>query len=42
MKWSFMKILVKWFEMKWAWIFIDLKKQAAWGEYLRKKYGNDR
>lgn len=42
MKLSFMKRLVKWFEMNWGWMFINGHKQAAWGEYLRKKYGNEK
>ena len=42
MKLSFMKKLVKWFEMNWGWMFVNGRKQADWGEYLRKKYGNDR
>lgn len=42
MKWSFMKKLVKWFEMNWAWMLINGRKQAAWAEYLRNKYGNEK
>ncbi len=34
------KKIIKWFELNWGWFFINGRKQAAWGEYLRKKYGN--
>ena len=37
-----MKRLVKWFEMNFGWFFVNVRKQAAWAEYLRKKYGNER
>ena len=33
-----MKSLIKWFEMNWGWMFVNGRKQAAWAEYLRKKY----
>jgi len=26
--------------MNWGWFFVNGRKQAAWAEYLRKKYGN--
>lgn len=29
----------KWFEMNCGWFFVNGRKQAAWAEYLRKKYG---
>ncbi len=29
----------KWFEMKLGWFFVNGRKQSAWAEYLRKKYG---
>jgi hypothetical protein len=34
--------IVKWFEINLGWIFINGRKRAAWAEYLRKKYNNDR
>jgi len=37
-----MKRLVKWFEMNFGWFFVNGRKQAAWAEYLRKKYGNEK
>ena len=33
--------LIKWFEINLGWFFINGRKQAAWAEYLRKKYQND-
>jgi len=30
----------KWFEMNLGWIFVNGRKRAWWGEYLREKYGN--
>jgi hypothetical protein len=36
-----MKRLVKWFEMNFGWFFLNGRKQAAWAEYLRKKYGKE-
>jgi hypothetical protein len=36
-----MKSITKWFELNLGWFFINGKKQAAWAEYLRKKYGSD-
>ena len=41
MKLNFMKRLIKWFEMNWGWDFVNGRKQDAWGEYLRNKYGNE-
>lgn len=38
MKLNFMKKLVKWFEINWGWFFVNNRKQAAWAEYVRKKY----
>ncbi len=35
------KKINKWFELNWGWFFINGRKQAAWAEYLRKKYGNN-
>ena len=29
----------KWFEMNLGWFFVNGRKQSAWAEYLRKKYG---
>lgn len=29
----------KCFEMNCGWFFVNGRKQAAWAEYLRKKYG---
>jgi hypothetical protein len=31
---------IKWFEINFGWFFINGRKQAAWAEYLRKKYEN--
>ena len=36
-----MKKLIKWFEMNWGWVFVNGRKQDAWGKYLRNKYGNE-
>jgi len=36
-----MKRLVKWFEMNFGWFLVNGRKQDAWAEYLRKKYGNE-
>ena len=33
--------LNRWFEMNLGWFFVNGRKQAAWAEYLRKKYGNE-
>jgi hypothetical protein len=33
-----MNLVVKWFEMKWGWIFIKRERRAVYAEYLRKKY----
>ena len=33
-----MKNIVKWFELNFGWFFVNGRKQAAWAEYLRKKY----
>lgn len=33
-----MKLVMKWFEMKWGWLFIKPRRRAAYAEYLRKKY----
>jgi hypothetical protein len=38
MKLNFMKKLIRWFEMNWGWVFVNGRKQAAWAEYVRKKY----
>jgi hypothetical protein len=27
--------------MNWGWVFVNGRKQDAWGEYLRNKYGNE-
>ncbi len=35
------KKIVKWFELNWAWFFVNGRKQEAWAEYLRKKYKED-
>jgi hypothetical protein len=32
----------KWFEMNFGWFFVNGRKQAAWAEYLRKKYVNEK
>ena len=32
----------KWLEMNLGWFFVNGRKQAAWAEYLRKKYGNEK
>jgi len=32
----------RWFELHWGWFFVNGRKQAAWGEYLRKKYGDQK
>jgi len=32
----------KWFEMNLGWFFVNGRKQSAWAEYLRKKYGNEK
>lgn len=34
------KRLTKWVEMNLGWFFINDRKQAAWAEYLRKKYSS--
>ena len=34
-----MRSIIKWFEMNWGWFFVNVRKQSAWAEYLRKKYG---
>jgi hypothetical protein len=34
------KKIIKWFEINLGWFFINGRKQAAWAEYLRKKYSN--
>ena len=31
---------IKWFEINFGSFFINGRKQAAWAEYLRKKYEN--
>ena len=36
-----LKNFVKWFEINCGWFFTHGRKQAAWGEYLRKKYGKE-
>jgi hypothetical protein len=28
--------------MNFGWFFVNGRKQAAWAEYLRKKYGNEK
>ena len=33
--------ITKWFEINFGWFFINGRKQAAWAEYLRKKYKNE-
>lgn len=35
------KKIVRWFEMNWGWFFVNGRKQAAWAEYLRKKYKDE-
>lgn len=42
MKLSFMKKLIKWFELNWAWFFVNGHKQSDWAEFLRKKYGQEK
>lgn len=37
-----MNNFIKWFELNLGWFFINGRKQAAWAEYLRKKYKDDR
>jgi hypothetical protein len=34
--------LIKWFELNWSWLFVNGRKQDAWAEHLRKKYGQDK
>lgn len=36
------KYFIKWFEMNWGWFFVNGRKQAAWAEYLRKKYNENK
>lgn len=36
-----MKKIVRWFEMNFGWFFVNGRKQAAWAEYLRKKYNTE-
>ena len=37
-----LKKLNRWFELNCGWFFVNGRKQAAWAEYLRKKYGNEK
>jgi hypothetical protein len=34
-----MKRFIKWFELNWGWVFVNGRKQEAWAEHLRTKYG---
>lgn len=31
--------IIRWFEMNCGWFFVNGRKQRAWAEYVRKKYG---
>ncbi len=35
-----MEKLNRWFELNWAWLFINGRKQEMWRQYLIKKYNN--
>lgn len=32
--------IVRWFELRWGWLFVKNKNRDVWGRYLRSKYND--